>query len=42
MVEFMMELHHESPKNDEASMEASPHGLLNLYELASGKLYKRK
>ena len=41
VMEFIMELHHGTPKDYEASKEASPHGLPYPCELINGHLYKR-
>ena len=41
VVGFMMELHHGSPKGGEASVDASPYGLLHLCELVIGWFHKR-
>ena len=37
VVEFIIELHHESSEGIEVSIEALPYGLLHLYELVSGR-----
>ena len=39
-VKFMMELHHGSAKEYEASVGALPYGLPHPYEPVSGRLYK--
>ena len=40
-LEFLTKLNYESCEEGEASVEASSHGLLHLYELVSSQLYKR-
>ena len=41
VMEFMIELHHESLIEDESSVDASPHRLLHMCELVSNLFHKR-
>ena len=41
VMEFIMELHCGSPKEGEASVEASPHGFLYLCEPKNGRFLKK-